>query len=1172
MEIRRFALFQRDGANVHACMSTGAASDATGRHADGPPPSGGARRQRIVRERRDYNQWVATQTLEDYALRYTPERARRRPAFRIGHTALGAIAFLACEAIGGAITLEYGAANAIVAIVLVSVLMFAIGLPIMRYSARHGLDIDLLTRGAGFGYMGSTITSLVYASFTFLLLAVEASIMSAALEMLLGIPIAIAHLISSLGVIPIAIYGIRLISRMQVATQALWLVLQATPLLYIALQGDLHLGDWVGYRGLKLEAAGPLLSLMPLGMAASLLLSLFPQIGEQADYLRFLPERSKVGRARWWGAFLLGGPGWVLFGGAKLLIGSLLAWWLVSAGMTAAQASEPTRMYFVVFSGLIDSPLGALLLTVLFVVVCQLKINVTNAYAGSIAWSNFFSRLTHNHPGRVVWLVFNVVLALMLMEMGIIRAIHSVLAIYACFASGWIGALAADLVVNKPLGLSPPGIEFKRAHLYDINPVGTGAMALALVVSVPAHAGYLGEAAQAFAPFLALAVAFGAAPLIAWGTKGRYYIARQADTLEGEGASLRCIICENSFERPDMAWCPIYEGPICSLCCTLETRCRDRCKHNSRFSEQAHALMDRLLPRRVAELAHTRTGHFVALLLAFALLLGVLLSFVYVQYGAAVPHQREVVGRTLAMVYCCLLVVSGVLAWLFVLAKESGHAAQNESERQSQMLMDEIEAHDRTDLALQKAKEVAEAANEAKSRYIVGISHEIRSPLNAIFGYAQLLERGGAVDAHDAVRVIRRSSEHLSDLVDGLLDISKIENGLMRISRDTICLPEFLEQIVDMFRIQASAKGIGFSYHRSAYLPMFVITDQKRLRQILINLLSNAIKYTDEGSASLTVRYRNQIAEFEVADTGRGVPLEEQVLVFEPFQRGSEASVRAVPGTGMGLTITKLLVQMMGGEVTLHSEPGTGSRFLARLMLSTTSAPMRREPAQQKIIGYEGAVVTVLLVDDDPAQLRLLEQVLAPLGFLLFIARDGGSALTLAARQRPDLVLLDISLPDMAGWDVARRIRALDGAQARIVMVSANAHEYAAGGDGQAWHDAFVMKPVDIDVLLESIGSLLRLDWRYASAPPPAVSPEDARRVARPLPRALAGYIEDLYQLGSIGHVRAIEARLRELVKAEPAAEAFAAPLRAMVANFDLKSYMKALQTVRDEMTGSPPE
>ncbi len=191
------------------------------------------------------------------------------------------------------------------------------------------------------------------------------------------------------------------------------------------------------------------------GLAASVLLSLLPQIGEQVDYLRFLPDKTSQNRLGWWTAVIGTGPGWVLLGGFKLLVGSFLAVWLVRQGVHPTQADEPTIMYHHAFRDVFQSPTFALVLTGVFVIVCQLKINVTNAYAGSIAWSNFFSRLTHSHPGRVVWLVFNVVLALILMEIGIFRAIESILVIYANFAAGWIGALTADLVINKPLGYSP---------------------------------------------------------------------------------------------------------------------------------------------------------------------------------------------------------------------------------------------------------------------------------------------------------------------------------------------------------------------------------------------------------------------------------------------------------------------------------------------------------------------------------------------------------------------------------------------------------------------------------------------------------------------------------------------------------------------------------------------
>src|SRR5450755_239082 len=207
-----------------------------------------AAHQRIVRERRQYNQWVASQTLEDYALRYTAASARKS-SFRVGNTALGPVAFLACEAIGGTITLAYGFPNAVGAIIAFMVLMFLIGMPIAYYAAKYGVDIDLLTRGAGFGYLGSTITSLIYASFTFLLFSIEASILSVALQTLFGIPIALAHVISSLVVIPIAVYGISLISRMQMATQPIWLGLQFLPIAYIVYKHPAELSAWKAFAG-----------------------------------------------------------------------------------------------------------------------------------------------------------------------------------------------------------------------------------------------------------------------------------------------------------------------------------------------------------------------------------------------------------------------------------------------------------------------------------------------------------------------------------------------------------------------------------------------------------------------------------------------------------------------------------------------------------------------------------------------------------------------------------------------------------------------------------------------------------------------------------------------------------------------------------------------------------
>ena len=216
-------------------------------------------------------------------------------------------------------------------------------------------------------------------------------------------------------------------------------------------------------------------------------LALITQIGEQVDYLRFLPEKTRQNRVRWWLAMLAAGPGWIIPGALKMLAGAFLAFLALQHEIPVDKAAEPTQMYLVAFSYVFASPEWALAAMVLFVIVSQVKINVTNAYAGSLAWSNFFARITHSHPGRVVWLVFNVAIALMLMELGVFEAIEEVLGLYANIAIAWIGALVADLVINKPLGLSPRQIEFKRAHLYDINPVGVGSMLIASLLAILAQ-------------------------------------------------------------------------------------------------------------------------------------------------------------------------------------------------------------------------------------------------------------------------------------------------------------------------------------------------------------------------------------------------------------------------------------------------------------------------------------------------------------------------------------------------------------------------------------------------------------------------------------------------------------------------------------------------------------
>ncbi len=383
------------------------------------------------------------------------------------------------------------------------------------------------------------------------------------------------------------------------------------------------------------------------------------------------------------------------------------------------------------------------------------------------------------------------------------------------------------------------------------------------------------------------------------------------------------------------------------------------------------------------------------------------LALIYLQTSASAHGERLLISGLLWKVFFALTIIIGVVAWLFVLAQQSRRAAESETRRQTTLLMQEIEAHKRTDAELQRAKEVAESANLAKSRYVVGLSHELRSPLNAISGYAQLLEQDASLPAkpRDQIRVVRRSADHLSGLIDGMLDISKIEAGRLYLSRDEVRLNEFLDQLVGMFRLQAAAKGIDFVFRRPALLPVVVYADEKRLRQVLINLLSNAIKFTQAGSVHFVVHYRSPVAEFEIADTGPGIQPDDLERIFAPFERGALGAAQPQTGTGLGLTISRLLAGVMGGDIKVTSAVGTGSTFRVKMLLSEVTNPTRIAPVNAPLFGYYGPRKTILITDDDPVQRDLLREVLTPLGFILLSAPDGPGCLALAQHCRPDLFL-----------------------------------------------------------------------------------------------------------------------------------------------------------------------
>jgi len=727
-------------------------------------------------------------------------------------------------------------------------------------------------------------------------------------------------------------------------------------------------------------------------------------------------------------------------------------------------------------------------------------------------------------------------------EMGVFAVISNVLALYANVAIAWIGALVGDLVINKPLGYSPSYVEFKRAHLYDINPVGVGAMFIASVAAALSHSGWFGVTAEALSPFIALLTAFCCAPLIAIITRGKYYLARDDSTLEA-GAILRCVVCANEFEREDMAHCPAYAGAICSLCCSLDSRCNDVCKPGARMSEQLNRAVKALFPKIRLNAAAMRLARYVTVLLIVLGLLGGVLYLAWDQSAHNLDDSatlaRAALLRGYVTAFFALALVGCIGVWWLVLANESRKVTQEESARQTELLMQEIEAHRKTDAALQQASAAAESANRAKSRYVTGLSHELRTPLNSILGYAQLL--------HNAVATIHRSGEHLLALVDGLLDVARIEAGKLQLNVSEVAFPMFLHALSAMLEPQATNKGLTFSLNVQGRLPEVIRADEKRVRQILINLIGNAIRFTSSGSVCVAVSYAWETATFEIADTGPGMPHNELERLFLPFERGAAAREND-HGAGLGLTICRMLTELMGGSLEVDSTPGKGTRFVLKLFLPEVRVPQWLAGRSLHVRGYLGEPRTLLVVDDLADQRRILTSALAPLGFKVVEAASGPAALQWLATERADLIIMDVSMPAMDGFEASQLIRTHHLSSAPILILSANAFADDREKGAVAGCDDYLAKPLAIPLLLDKIASLLGLTWIDAN--------DDAPRAAPTLPATLRAQLKALL---AMGYVQGIVERLEQASRDMPSLEATLEPLRTLAQRFQLPELSRLL-------------
>jgi signal transduction histidine kinase/FixJ family two-component response regulator len=400
--------------------------------------------------------------------------------------------------------------------------------------------------------------------------------------------------------------------------------------------------------------------------------------------------------------------------------------------------------------------------------------------------------------------------------------------------------------------------------------------------------------------------------------------------------------------------------------------------------------------------------------------------------------------------------------------------------------------------AAENARQSAEIANRAKSVFLANMSHELRTPLNAVLGFSQLMKSSPEVTAAQRVNldIITRSGEHLLNLINNVLDISKIESGRIELEESHLDLFQLMQEMKSLMAMQAHEKGLDFSLEQSWDLPRHINVDGGKLRQVLINMIGNAIKYTTSGGVilrAMAVEVEKESSEevrvrFEVEDSGPGIREEDRERIFSPFvQLADRTSTEA--GTGLGLAISKQYVELMGGRIDVAGEPGKGSIF--HFEIPVTILPLEETPAEPRsgrVIGMvEGQPrYRLLIAEDHPENRMLLYKLLEPLGFDLREAANGQEAVALFEQWSPHLIWMDIRMPVMDGLEATRHIKTTDaGAQIRIVAVTAHALEEERRGILAAGCDDFIRKPYRYSDVIDALTRNLGVRFVYEEETPP---------------------------------------------------------------------------------------